>query len=95
VPAHIAATTTNITFARMVALPIIFIARLIACVLAVLAWCSAVARWVMLVMMQISRDDIQVLTAIGVYQVDNTKHRKRRLPVQKRQLEESMQKPDE
>ena len=79
----------------MVALPIIFIARLIACVLAVLAWCSAVARCVMLVMMQISRDDIEVLTAIGVYQVDNTRYRKRKLPVQKRQQEDSVRKPDE
>jgi hypothetical protein len=74
----------------MVAWPIIFIARLMTRLLAVLAWCCVVAERVMVIMMRISRHGIHVPTAIRLCQTDNARHRKRRLPVQKSQQEDSV-----
>jgi hypothetical protein len=78
----------------MVALPITFTTYLIVCMPSVLAWCSTAGR-LMLAVMRISRGGTPVLSGIGVYQADNARHRKRKLPVQKRQQEDAMQKPDE
>ncbi|MDQ4146718.1 MAG: hypothetical protein M3120_03350 [Pseudomonadota bacterium] len=94
-PAHIAAATATTAFARMVALPITFTTCLMACMLSVLAWCSTVAGRLMLAVMRISRGGIPVLSGIGVCQADNARQRKRKLPVQKRQQEDAVQKPDE
>jgi hypothetical protein len=66
VPAHIAAATATIAFARMVALPITFTTCLMACMLSVLACCSGIAGRLMLAVMRISRGGIPVLSAIGV-----------------------------